>query len=152
MTKADVDAIRKRSKASGSGPWVTDYSEMGKKTVLRRMSKRWPLAPELAGAIDDEARAAIQQSVDGYYAMFTKAVARGRSVSISAVRDGMGQARCVSATDALAENMIDGVASFDDVIKSMQKNMRSGRAGANADIPPINRLAQAQRALQIAAA
>jgi len=56
MTKAEVDAIRKRSKASGSGPWVTDYAEMGKKTVLRRMSKRWPLSPEQSAALDTEAK------------------------------------------------------------------------------------------------
>ena len=56
MTKAEVDVIRKRSKASSSGPWVTDYAEMGKKTVLRRMSKRWPLSPEQSAAIETEAR------------------------------------------------------------------------------------------------
>jgi len=56
MTKAEVDAIRKRSKASSSGPWVTDYAEMGKKTVLRRMSKRWPLSPEQSAALDTEAK------------------------------------------------------------------------------------------------
>ena len=56
MTKAEVDAIRKRSKASSSGPWVTDYAEMGKKTVLRRMAKRWPLSPEQSAAIETEAR------------------------------------------------------------------------------------------------
>jgi len=56
MTKDEVDAIRKRSKASGSGPWVTDYDEMAKKTVLRRMSKRWDLSPEARDAItaDDD--------------------------------------------------------------------------------------------------
>ncbi|MFA5266163.1 MAG: recombinase RecT, partial [Opitutaceae bacterium] len=32
MTRADVDAIRARSKAGNSGPWQTDYAEMGKKT------------------------------------------------------------------------------------------------------------------------
>jgi recombination protein RecT len=56
MTKDEVDAIRKRSKASSSGPWVTDYAEMGKKTVLRRMSKRWPLSPEQSAALDTEAK------------------------------------------------------------------------------------------------
>ena len=56
MTKAEVDAIRKRSKAGNSGPWVTDYAEMGKKTVLRRMSKRWPLSPEQSAALDTEAK------------------------------------------------------------------------------------------------
>jgi len=56
MTKDEVDAIRKRSRASGSGPWVTDYDEMAKKTVLRRMSKRWDLSPEARDAItaDDD--------------------------------------------------------------------------------------------------
>ncbi|MFM7011871.1 MAG: recombinase RecT, partial [Betaproteobacteria bacterium] len=56
MTKAEVDAIRKRSKSGNSGTWVTDYAEMGKKTVLRRMSKRWPLSPEQSAAIESEAR------------------------------------------------------------------------------------------------
>ena len=45
MQKDDVDAIRKRSKASSSGPWVTDYNEMAKKTVFRRASKWVKLSP-----------------------------------------------------------------------------------------------------------
>lgn len=86
------------------------------------------------GPLTEEARAAIQQSVDNYYAMFTKAVSRGRGagVSIAQVRDGMGQGRCLSASDALAENMIDGVMTFDDVVAQMQKSMRGGR-GASAE-------------------
>lgn len=39
MSKEDVDKIRKRSRASSSGPWVTDYEEMAKKTVLKRLAK-----------------------------------------------------------------------------------------------------------------
>ena len=31
MTKDEVDAVRVRSRASSSGPWVTDYDEMAKK-------------------------------------------------------------------------------------------------------------------------
>lgn len=55
MTKAQVDAIRSRSKAAGSGPWVTDYEEMARKTVVRRIAKYLPLTPELADAfaLDD---------------------------------------------------------------------------------------------------
>lgn len=52
MTKADVDAIRSRSKASGSGPWVTDYNEMGKKTVIRRLFKVLPVSVELCRALE----------------------------------------------------------------------------------------------------
>lgn len=54
MHKDDIDAIRKRSKASGSGPWVTDYEEMAKKTVLRRMSKRWDISPEAFDGINQD--------------------------------------------------------------------------------------------------
>jgi recombination protein RecT len=50
MTKAEVDAIRARSKSGASGPWVTDYNEMGRKTVVRRIAKYLPLTPELADA------------------------------------------------------------------------------------------------------
>jgi recombination protein RecT len=54
MTRAEVDAIRKRSRASASGPWVTDYDEMGKKTVIRRLTKTLPLTAELASALAAE--------------------------------------------------------------------------------------------------
>jgi len=55
MTMAEVEAIRKRSRASQSGPWVTDFDEMGKKTVMRRHSKRLTLSPEFLDAIDRDA-------------------------------------------------------------------------------------------------
>jgi recombination protein RecT len=56
MTKAEIDAIRKRSRASNSGPWVTDYNEMAKKTVFRRATKWITLSPEVADALEkDEA-------------------------------------------------------------------------------------------------
>jgi recombination protein RecT len=55
MTLAEVEAIRKRSKASGSGPWVTDFEEMAKKTVIRRHSKRLTLSPEFHSALEMDA-------------------------------------------------------------------------------------------------
>jgi recombination protein RecT len=54
MTKSEVDAIRKRSKSGNSGPWVTDYNEMAKKTVFRRVSKWVTLSPEVADALEKE--------------------------------------------------------------------------------------------------
>jgi len=57
LSKREVDAVRKRSRASTSGPWVTDYDEMGKKTAFRRHSKWLPLSPEVRDAVehDDDA-------------------------------------------------------------------------------------------------
>lgn len=61
MTKAEVDAVRKRSRAAGSGPWVTDYPEMAKKTVLRRLLKTAPMSVEYQQAVanDEQARTSL---------------------------------------------------------------------------------------------
>lgn len=52
MTREDVEDIRKRSRAGNNGPWVTDWNEMAKKTVFRRLSKWLPLSPEFRDAVD----------------------------------------------------------------------------------------------------
>lgn len=56
MNVEDVEAIRKRSRSGNSGPWVTDFDEMAKKTVVRRHSKRLPMSTDLDAIIheDDE--------------------------------------------------------------------------------------------------
>lgn len=65
MTKADVDKIRSRSKASNGGPWVTDYIEMGKKTVIRRLCKLLPSSVQLQRAvtIDEKVDIGIAQDL-----------------------------------------------------------------------------------------
>lgn len=85
-----------------------------------------PYAP-----LDDDAKGFMQLRTDQYYDAFVKAVARGRGVGVDAVRSGMGQGRVLGAQDALAENMVDGIATFDDVVKKMQRAGRqSSKAGA----------------------
>lgn len=42
-----IEAIRQRSRASQSGPWVTDYDEMCRKTVFRRHAKRLPKSSDI---------------------------------------------------------------------------------------------------------
>lgn len=58
MARRDVDAIRTRSRAGQSGPWKTDYEEMAKKTVIRRLFKLLPVSVEMARA------AALDEAVD----------------------------------------------------------------------------------------
>lgn len=50
--RGDVDKIRARSRAGDSGPWVTDYAAMGKKTMVKRVCKWLDLSPELGIAIE----------------------------------------------------------------------------------------------------
>ena len=51
MWEEDIEAIRKRSPAGRSGPWVTDKLEMWRKTPLRRLMKYLPLSPEIQSAV-----------------------------------------------------------------------------------------------------
>lgn len=46
MSKEEIDNHRKRSKAGSSGPWVTDYEEMARKTVFRSVFKWLPISIE----------------------------------------------------------------------------------------------------------
>ena len=73
------------------------------------------------GPLDPEARDFMQSRVDDYFGAFTRDVAKGRDVQIDAVRNGMGQGRVLGASQAKAEKMIDGVMTFDQVLRHVQR-------------------------------
>jgi recombination protein RecT len=52
MSLEEIETIRRRSPAADDGPWVTDWREMAKKTVFRRLSKLLTLSPELVELLD----------------------------------------------------------------------------------------------------
>jgi len=66
MTLDEVNEIRERSQAGGDGPWVTDFDEMAKKTVFKRLSKWLPISAEVLDQINqDEDTIAPEQKIDG---------------------------------------------------------------------------------------
>ena len=75
--------------------------------------------------LDEQARAFMQSRVDDYYNAFVEAVAVGRGVSISDVRDGMGEGRVLGPDAALAMNMVDGISTFDEVLAKMQSSIKT---------------------------
>jgi signal peptide peptidase SppA len=97
-----------------------------------------PYAP-----LDPEAQAFMQSRVDDYFLAFSKAVAKGRGVPISQVRNGMGQGRVLGADAALEQNMVNGVANFDVVIRHMCSKASGYKK------PSANRLTNALHALSI---
>lgn len=77
MSRGDVERIKKRSKASGSGPWQTDYDAMAIKTVIRRLFKYLPVSVEMQRAVvlDEAAERGEQNNaavLDGDYFVSTE--------------------------------------------------------------------------------
>ncbi len=66
MSRSEVEAVRRRSRAAMDGPWVTDYAMMARKTVLRRLCKLLPMSIELqmAVALDEAVDANLGQVFD----------------------------------------------------------------------------------------
>lgn len=66
--------------------------------------------------LSDDARAHFQASVDRYYDMFVRGVAKGRQVPVATVRRDFGEGRVFGAKDALAAGMVDAIGTLDDAI------------------------------------
>lgn len=67
MHRDEIEAIRQRSRAKDDGPWITDYDEMARKTVIRRLCKFLPMNPEYQSLVTrDEYREAgvLEQYID----------------------------------------------------------------------------------------
>jgi recombination protein RecT len=63
MSRAEVIAIRSRSRAASSGPWVTDFPAMALKTVIRRLFKYLPVSVEMQQAVglDEQVESGLSQ-------------------------------------------------------------------------------------------
>lgn len=67
MSRAQIDRIKNRSQAAKKGfsPWQSDWTEMARKTVVKRLCKYLPLSPELARLIqyDNDAEVVLDAHV-----------------------------------------------------------------------------------------
>jgi signal peptide peptidase SppA len=93
--------------------------QKGFKPTLISAGKHKVEGHPLAGPLQDDARASIQERIDGYYDAFVESVARGRNVRTEAVRSGFGEGRVVSAKRAVELGMADRVATFDQVLREL---------------------------------
>jgi len=75
--------------------------------------------------LTDEAATHMQSEVNRYYDMFVADVARYRSVQVNQIRNGFGQGRAVGAKEAVAEGMADRVATLDETIARLLRELRS---------------------------
>lgn len=59
MSRKAVDRVKGGAVAGQSGPWLSHFEEMARKTVIRRLFKLLPISIELARAIDIDERAEL---------------------------------------------------------------------------------------------
>ena len=90
-------------------------------------------------SLDPEAQAFMQSRVDDYYQAFTKAVAKGRNVALADVLSGMGQGRVLGAQAAKQQSMVDGIASFDQILVNMQRRAHTSMANKTIRTPRLQR-------------
>ncbi len=82
--------------------------------------------------LSEEEQAVIRSRVDAAYDRFAADVARGRGVSVNAVKNGFGQGRALIATEARSVGLIDGIATLDAVIATSVGGRRAVTSGAQA--------------------
>ena len=119
--------------------WSKAMADAGVATTLISAGK-FKVEGNPYGPLEGEARDFMQSRVNDYDGAFTRGVAKGRKVSVDQVRGGMGQGRVLGADQAKAENMVDGVMTFDQVLRQVARSIA----------PPKGRSAQEQRRAQLA--
>jgi signal peptide peptidase SppA len=82
--------------------------------------------------LGEEARQHLQEQVDAYHDKFVRAVARGRGVSLTKVREDFGGGRMVLADNALAAGMADRTGTLQETIDRLTTR-QARAAGARAE-------------------
>jgi signal peptide peptidase SppA len=129
--------------------WVTPSGQVGsvgvyalhvdESAALEAMGEKWTFVSagkykvegNPAEPLSEEGQETLQTTVNHYYDMFTRDVARGRGreIGVDAVRRGFGEGRMVLARPAVEERMADEIGTLDDAIR---RAAQLGRARASA--------------------
>lgn len=95
MTRAELDQIRKRSPSGSDGPWVTDFAEMCRKSVLRRLCKYLPFGTAVEDTLAAEESLATNPPADQEASrryVETYAIPDGVDPETGEILDAAGQA------------------------------------------------------------
>lgn len=114
------------------------YEEMGLERTFISYGENKTQGNEFE-PLSDHARERMQATVDYFGRMFDQAVADGRSVKASVVREKFGQGDMFPAEEALQLGMVDRIETLADAIgrvaSGQSGNGRRGRASLGATVP-----------------
>jgi len=141
LNKEEIDAIRRRSKSGGSGPWVTDYNEMAKKTAFRRLAKWLPMSAEFRDAVEkdgDEVEhdtSARQVSPARSAPLDPFAQPPGEAPTIEAETEVVHEVAEPTQEDMLATDLLEAVADSDaENLGSYVEQANAALTGAKQEI------------------
>lgn len=104
------------------------YEQLGVKTTLIAHGK-YKTEGNQYEPLSEEAQAEMQSKIDTWGEMFEAAVAKGRGVPVSTVREDYGQGRMALAKAAVAAGMADRVDTLDNTIRRVAGGrVKSGQA------------------------
>lgn len=142
LTLADVEMVRKTSRAADKGPWVDFWPEMARKTALRRLMKRLPLETlaEHAMRLESEAEErAVPPALEAPAPISeARARLRARFEAPETPEDGSGDEIVVEAAEDTGEIVVEageavpgpcGATSDPNLGNVDACNLTSGHAG-----------------------
>jgi signal peptide peptidase SppA len=97
----------------------TDLSAALEKVGVKRTvisAGKFKLAGADGAPLDEDGHAQRTEQVTRAYDRFVSDIAKGRGVSVSAVRSGYGEGRCLDADAALDLGMVDKVCTLDETV------------------------------------
>jgi ClpP class serine protease len=129
------------------GVYVIHWDETGfleqvgeKPTIIR--AGKYKIEANPFEPLSDEAKEYIQADVNETYAKFVKALARNRGTNAADVKANYGQGRVLSAKNALAAGMVDGVLTLEQLLTKITGGGKSGgrtRAEAGPSVEVLRR-------------
>lgn len=85
--------------------------------------------------LTDEALAILSTPVRAYYDAFVGDIAKGRGVTAQAVREGFGEGKSVTASEAMKLGMIDAIATLEDTVARAMQGDKATELAASAATP-----------------
>lgn len=95
-----------------------------------------------AEPLSADAEDRLRSMVNVYYDQFVSAVARGRGVKASDVRNGYGEGGMVHARNAIKENLADRIDTLDNTIKRVASGRARAGGASAAALDPVEFAAQ----------
>jgi HK97 family phage major capsid protein len=101
--------------------------------------------------MSEEGLAFAQQRVNDYGDMFVKALARGREMKVSQVKEDFGEGRVFGAAEAKKRGMVDRVATLDETLSRLGASAESARVpmGASAEASVVTPTATAENNTEV---